>query len=135
MTEEDRNDPAATRPYYRLLGFRSEPGEPAGRSRVVLHSRADLENSRGDVHGGVVASLLDAAMGVALRSALQAGEGIATVSMTVNYLEPGQGTLTGLGRVVRAGRSIASTEADIVDASGRKVAHAIGTMRVIAKRR
>lgn len=133
MSEPAFEDPAATRPFYRLLGFRAEPGQERGLSKVVLESRPELENSRGDVHGGVVASLLDAAMGVALRSALD-GEGIATVSMTINYLEPGQGVLIGTGHAVRVGRSIASTEAEVTDNSGRKVAHAIGTMRVIAKR-
>lgn len=132
--DADRDDPAASRPYYRLLGFRVEAGQEPGCSRLVLESRPELGNSRGDVHGGVVASLLDAAMGIALRSALRAGEGIATVSLTVNYLEPGQGTLIAAGRVVRAGRTVASTEAEVADAAGRKVAHAVGTMRVIAKR-
>jgi len=126
-------DPAATRPYYRLLGLRVESGEPAGRSRLHLDSRSDLENSRGDVHGGVVASLLDAAMGVAVRSACKAGEGAATVSLTVNYIEPGRGTLIATARVVRAGRTLASAEATVVDTSGRVVAHAVGTMRIIAR--
>jgi len=126
-------DPALARPYYRLLGLRSEPGEPAGRSKIRLDSRHDLENSRGDVHGGVIASLLDAAVAVAVRSAFTEGEGATTVSLTVNYVEPGRGTLTAAGHVIRAGRSIASAEATVTDAAGRIVAHAVATMRV-AKR-
>ena len=127
-------DPAATRPYYRLLGVRVESGEAAGSARLRLDSRSELENSRGDVHGGVVASLLDAAMGVAVRSACKAGEGATTVSLTVNYIGPGRGTLLATGRVVRAGRTLASAEATVVDASGHVVAHAVGTMRIVARR-
>ena len=97
----------------------------------MIDSRADLENSRGDFHGGVVASLLDAAMGVAVRSAYPGGEGATTVSLTVNYLNPGRGQLIGLGHVVRAGNSLASAEARVVDASGQVVAHAVGTMRIL----
>ena len=126
------DDPSATRPYYRLLGLRAEAGEPAGGSKLVFESRTDLENSRGDVHGGVIASLLDAAMGVAVRSALKAGEGATTVSLTVNYLAPGRGTLVARGRVVRAGRTLASVEADVVDAAGNMAAHAVSTMRIVA---
>lgn len=124
-------DPAQTRPYYRLLGLCTEPGQPAGESKITLQSRPELENSRGDVHGGVVASLLDAAMGVAVRSAYPGGEGATTVSITVNYLEPGRGSLTATGRVVRPGQSLASAEASVVDAAGRRVAHAVSTMRIL----
>jgi len=135
MSEAGFQDPADARPYYRLLGLKVDAGVPAGQSRVRLESRADLENSRGDVHGGVVASMLDAAMGVAVRSTLQAGEGATTVSLTVNYLEPGRSKLIANARVVRTGRSLASAEAMVEDVSGRRVAHAVGTMRILAARK
>lgn len=133
--QQEFEDPAELRPYYKLIGFHAERGQPPGHARIVLTSRHDLENSRGDVHGGVVASILDAAMGVAVRSKLGRGDGIATVSMTVNYLEPGRGALVATGRAVRVGRTVASTEGEVVDESGRKVAHAVGTMRVILAKR
>jgi uncharacterized protein (TIGR00369 family) len=131
---EGAADPAAARPYYRLLGLRAEAGVPTGQSKLLLDSRSELENSRGDVHGGVIASLLDAAMGVAVRSSLKAGEGATTVSLTVNYVAPGRGALTARGRVVRAGRTLASVEADVSDAAGQVVAHGVGTVRIIAAR-
>jgi len=124
-------DPAASRPFYRLLGLEAEAGQPAGCSSIRLNSRPELENSRGEVHGGVVASMLDAAMGVAVRSLLTTGEGATTVSLTVNYLEPGRATLIAQGRVVRSGRTLASAEATVKDVSGRAVAHAVGTLRII----
>lgn len=125
------NDPADARPYYRLLGLQTEPGTPSGHARIRLDSRPELSNARGDVHGGVVASLLDAAMGVAARSAYQEGEGATTVSITVNYLEPGRGTLVATARVMRAGQSLASVEAEVVDVSARCVAHGVATMRIL----
>jgi uncharacterized protein (TIGR00369 family) len=128
------DDPADSRPYYRLLGFRTDKHEVSGRSRLHLDGREELQNSRGDIHGGVVASLLDAAMGVAVRSGLMAGEGASTVSLTVNYLLPARGPLVANGRVTRAGRTLASVEADAQDSSGQIVAHAIGTLRIIARR-
>lgn len=131
---EGADDPAATRPYYRLLGLRAEAGEPAGQARLVLESRSELENSRGEVHGGVIASLLDAAMGVAARSALPPGYGTTSASLTVNYVAPGRGTLTARGRVVRQGRTLASAEATVTDASDAVVAHAVATLRIIARR-
>jgi uncharacterized protein (TIGR00369 family) len=131
---EGPDDPASTRPYYRLLGLRAEAGEPAGQSKLVLESRSELENSRGEVHGGVIASLLDAAMGVAVRSTLTVGDGASTVSLTVNYVAPGGGALTARGRIVQQGRTLASAEATVTDASGQVAAHAVGTMRILARR-
>jgi uncharacterized protein (TIGR00369 family) len=128
---EEREDPAATRPYYRLLGFRTETGEPAGQSKLVLQSREELENSRGEIHGGVIASLLDAAMGVAVRSTLVPLEGATTASLTVNYVAPGRSTLTARARVVRQGRTLASVEATVSDTSEQVVAHSIATMRIL----
>lgn len=126
-------DQTASRPYYRLLGLQVEAGTPAGHSSIRLESRAELENSRGDVHGGVVASMLDAAMGVAVRSLLVNGASVATASLTVNYLEPARAPLLAKGRVVRRGGTISSAEAVVEDGARRIVAHAIGTMRIIAR--
>ncbi len=130
--QEDNS--AESRPFYRLLGLRSEGGLPAGTSRMRLTGREEFQNSRGDIHGGVVAALLDATMGAALRSAFTAGESATTVSMTVNYLEPAREALIAEGRVIRAGRSLASVEATVTDKTGRTVAHSIGTLRIIARR-
>ena len=127
-------DQNAGRPFYRLLGLRSEEGLPRGTSRVHLTGREEFQNSRGDIHGGVVAAVVDAAMGAAMRSAYTAGEGATTVSLTVNYLEPAREALIAAGRVVRAGRSLASLEVTVTDTTGRTVAHAIGTLRVITRR-
>jgi len=127
MTEE------AQRPYYRFLGLRVVEAS-GGLSRVELASKPELENSRGDVHGGAIASLLDAAMGVAVRSACTAGEGATTISLTVNYAGVGRGTLVARGRTLRLGRSIATVEATVTDKDESLVAHAIGTMRIIAQK-
>ncbi|MEY4099841.1 MAG: hypothetical protein RL300_1012 [Pseudomonadota bacterium] len=130
---QDR-DPNEGRPFYQHLGLRFDEGLPAGTSRVHLVGREEFKNSRGDIHGGVVAAVVDAAMGAAMRSAYTAGEGTTTVSLTVNYLEPAREALMAEGRVMRAGRSLASVEVTVTDKAGRTVAHAIGTLRVIARR-
>ena len=128
------SDDAALRPYYRFLGLRVVDAV-AGDSRVDLPSKPDITNSRGDVHGGAIASLLDAAMGVAVRSACKDGEGATTVSLTVNYAGVGRGTLVARGRTLRLGRTIATAEATVTGEDGELVAHAIATMRIIAPKR
>jgi uncharacterized protein (TIGR00369 family) len=127
-------DPAATRPYYRLLGIRALGPDSLGRQVLELRSRPELENSRGDVHGGVVASLLDAAIGVAVRAAYDPAPGATTASLTVNYVTPGRTRLVATGEVMRAGGSLASAQAHVVDQSGQLVAHAVGTIRILRPR-
>lgn len=46
------DDSTEGRPFYRLLGLRSEDGCPAGTSRLHLMGREEFQNSRGDIHGG-----------------------------------------------------------------------------------
>ena len=121
------------RPFYRFLGVRVVDSV-AGESHVELTSRPELTNSRGDIHGGAIAGLVDAAVSSAVRSACKAGEGTATVSLTVNYADPGRGTLVARGRALRVGRSIATVEAKVTDAENKLVAHAVATMRIIAPR-
>jgi uncharacterized protein (TIGR00369 family) len=128
------SDDDAVRPFYRFLGLEVKEGAAAGESRVDLAPRSDLANSRGDLHGGAIAGLVDAAVSIAVRSACNGGEGVATISLTINYAGPGRGTLMAHGRALRVGRSIATAEATVTDAQDNLVAHAIATMRVIAPR-
>ena len=124
-------DPGALRPYYRLLCIRLLEDAPDGEFRLQIEGRPELENSRGEIHGGVIASLLDAAIGVAVRAAYTENQGATTVSLTINYVAPGRARLIASGQVLRAGGSLASAEAKVVDGTGQLVAHAVGTMRIL----
>jgi len=127
-------DPAATRPYYRLLGIKALGQDENGNYPLELASQPKFENSRGEIHGGVVASLLDAAIGVAVRASYPFKTGATTASITVNYVSPGRVKLIATGHVLRAGGSLASAEAKVVDDSGQLVAHAVGTMKILKPR-
>ncbi|HEY4249677.1 MAG TPA: PaaI family thioesterase [Roseomonas sp.] len=118
------------RPFYRLIGLQVVEAKD-GTALVTLEATPDVANSRGEVHGGALATMLDAALVNAARSTLPEGTMAATVNLSVNYLSPGAGTLTARGRVVRRGRSLVAAEAIIEDVDGQAVAQAIGTLRVI----
>ena len=127
-TETGRN-----RPYYDLIGLRQ--GEAAdGRAEVSLPDDPRLGNSRGDVHGGAIFGLLDAACAAAARSSLPPGSGCATVSLTASFLSPGRGALVAHGIVLRTGGRIVNVEAEARDAEGTLVAKAHGTMAVLRPR-
>jgi uncharacterized protein (TIGR00369 family) len=60
------------------------------------------------IHGGVAATLVDTAGGIAQRTVLEdpVGGGVATVNLNVNYLRRAGGDLTATADVVRAGGTI-----------------------------
>lgn len=116
-----------------MMGFAVEEAKD-GRSRIVMPHRLEMENRKGDAHGGVVAALLDVAMTNAVRGAVENIHGLATVSATFNYLAPARGTLIGLGKVIKIGGAIAVASADIVDESGAVVAHGTGNIRIIRRK-
>ena len=71
-------------------------------------------------------------MGPALVATLPAGQFAATLEMKVSYFAPAQvGPLWGRGRVVRAGRTIAFVEADLLDDADRLIARSSATVRIV----
>ena len=117
-------------PYYEYLGLQLDAiGE--GRSTVRLPFQPHLGNSRGEVHGGAAASLADAAMSQAVRSTLELGAKVATISFSLNYLAPAHGDLVCNGAVVKGGRSIAFAEAEVIDERGAAVCRATATYRLM----
>jgi uncharacterized protein (TIGR00369 family) len=114
-------------PVYRLLHMRVVHAA-GGRSRVELAVGEDHKNLYGTVHGGMLATLMDSACGVALGTRLQPGETMVTLDLRVNYLLPVRsGPLTAEGEIVHRGRNTGVAEASILDQAGRLVARGMST--------
>mgnify|MGYP000261683130 FL=1 len=100
------------------------------RGRVVLSIPFDdkLTNSDGGtIHGGVAATLIDTAGGVAQRTAFEdplAG-GVATVNLNANYLRPATGDLTAEATVVRSGGSIGVSDMSVTGAADGEPAEVV----------
>jgi uncharacterized protein (TIGR00369 family) len=110
--------------------------EEVDRGRVVFSLVADElhENPMGTMHGGVIATLVDTAMGCALVSTLGADEGFTTLELKTNFLRAittDTGRVTAVGQVVHAGSKIAMTEAHVYDAEGVLRAHATSTCSIM----
>lgn len=91
-------------------------------------------NSRGFLHGGVIAALSDNAMGLSCGKSLHSAEGLVTISLNVDYVgtaRTGQ-WLQIEPRVLRTGRSMAFADA-VVTANGQIVARASATFRVLGQ--
>jgi acyl-coenzyme A thioesterase PaaI-like protein len=85
-----------------------------GRVAFVCEAQASFANPMGTVHGGIVATLLDSALGCAVQTTLDAGE------------------LRAEATVVHAGRRQATAEARLTDRAGRVLATATTTCLVLS---
>ena len=115
------------------MGFREHVAlqvEPQadGTSTVVVEAGEDHLNPHGSVHGGVLATMIDVAMGTAVSTT--GGESPVTVSLAVTYLEPGRpGRLEARAQVRKTGKRLMVVEAEVVQ-DGDVVADALGTFSV-----
>ena len=116
-------------PFNRLLGIRGESAEK-GKCVLALPVRAEFvgDPRRPALHGGVISALIDTAGGLAAWSALDEGETVSTVDLTVDYLEPGRlaGELRAAAELLRKGNRVCHvrvrvTQDDTLVAEGRGV--------------
>jgi uncharacterized protein (TIGR00369 family) len=87
-------------------------------------------NPLGTVHGGWFATLLDSAVGCAVHSTLPAGKGFTTLELKVNMVRPLNDQVPLVraeGKVIHAGRQVATAEGRIVGPDGKLYAHATTT--------
>lgn len=88
------------------------------------------------MHGGIAATLVDTAGGVALRPHLEnpLGGGVATINLNVNYLRRAAGDLTARAEVVRTGGTVGisrvTVESDTPDGETQPVAVGQGAYRL-----
>ena len=89
-------------------------------------------NAHGSVHGGAIATLVDTAMGAAVRREDTDDAAPVTIEMKVTYLESAQpGRLRAEASVRRRGKRIIIAEVDVTADDGTAVAHGIGTFTSI----
>ncbi len=102
-----------------------------GSATVRFEAREEHLNPAGTLHGGVVATLVDTAMGAAVRSTTGEGEVPATSQLTVTYLRPGTpGPLTVTAQVRTRGEHLTVCEAD-VEQDGKSLVHAVATFALL----
>lgn len=97
-----------------LTAVDAQPGE------VELHVpwRQETESSHDGhfVHGGILAALIDTAAALAIRTIID--RSVRTLDMRVDYHAAARGALSVRGKVIKAGRTIATSEAWVYNADG-----------------
>lgn len=85
-----------------------------GRAEIHLPHWSGVEQQHGYVHGGVVGMIADSAAGYAAMTTVPASASVLTVEYKMNLMAPADGDkLIARGRVVRAGRTLVVTQAEV----------------------
>jgi uncharacterized protein (TIGR00369 family) len=120
-------------PLAMVLGFRAVEAE---QGRVVFEATPDesVYNVLGAVHGGLVCAMADTVTALAVRTTLEAGVSYTSIDLNVSYTRPvtrDSGTLRAVGTVVKPGRRVAFSRAEILDGAGKLVATATASCLII----
>ncbi|MBM4277362.1 MAG: PaaI family thioesterase [Deltaproteobacteria bacterium] len=118
-------------PYFSLLSMEIK-NLRWGTSLLEIQLEEKHLQPFGNVHGGVMASVVDAATFWATFPQVENGLGLTTVEIKVNYLAPVQkGKLKAEGRCIKMGKTLALGEAFVKDEEGKLIAHGTSTMMVL----
>lgn len=115
-------------PFQQNLGLKAhhlDLDEP--RIDLLLPYRSSNARQAGSeqIHGGVLASLIDIAGDYVL--AVHLGFFVPTINLHTDYLRPAFGTVRALATIVRCGRTIGVADIGVFDANGKLVATGRGT--------
>ena len=122
----DIHPPAADLVGFRMLSY----GE--GEARFEMEAGRRHHNPMGTVHGGILCTLADSAMGMAFASTLGEGESFTSLEVKINFLRPVfDGKLFAEGKVVHRGRTMGLVECDVTTEDGKLVARAVSTCSVL----
>jgi uncharacterized protein (TIGR00369 family) len=117
-------------PYFRLLSMEIKSLEWGKSHLEILVEKKHLQPF-GMAHGGVYASLIDAAAFWAVYTQIEAGSEITTVELKVNYLAPAsEGHFIAKGKSIKVGERICLGETLIENEEGRLLAHGTATMMI-----
>jgi uncharacterized protein (TIGR00369 family) len=120
-------------PIQQALDFRILQVE-RGRTIFAGIPKFEYYNPLGSVHGGYIAALLDSCMACAVHSTLEAGFSYATVEIKINYVRAvtsETGEVRAEGKVINAGKRIATAEGRLVDSAGKLYAHGTTTCLIL----
>lgn len=111
-------------PFVSYIGLRVE--ELSDKISVVSLTIDNKHKQRlGFVHGGVIATMVDVAMGSLVIAAT--GKPAVSVEINVNYLlSASDGTIKAIARLKRLGKRLHYAEADVIDDKGNILSTATG---------
>jgi uncharacterized protein (TIGR00369 family) len=131
VTRKQVQDFVDTLPFNSLLGVRCT-GVYRDGVRLECRLREELKNALGTLHGGVYASLADAAVGISIVAHFEFKRKCTTVEMKLNYFLPiSGGKLTARCRLLRIGTSLAVGSVDLYNSKRELAGAALITYKLL----
>ena len=122
-------------PFHRFLGIELvDMSKEDGTVTLSLTAREEFSRSdeRVELHGGIIASLIDIAGDYAI--ALQLGQGVPTINLHVDYLRLARGKQAfAKAKTIRCGRSIGTVDIEVTDENATLFAIGRGTYSTAVK--
>lgn len=118
-------------PFGRMLGFEVIEWED-GFCRMTMTVRPEHLNRSGVLHGGIVAALLDSAIGYAATWCRKPGHvrWVVSISLTTHFTgQAREGVLTTVARRRGGGRKIVMASAEVLDKQGSLIGFGDGVVR------
>jgi uncharacterized protein (TIGR00369 family) len=122
-------------PYFSLISMKIRD-VGIGYSILEIEVAEKHLHPMGQVHGGVFASIVDAATFWAVFSAVEdQNAGATSIDLKLNYLAPASsGKLVAKGRQIRLGKTLGYAEAEVTNESGKLLAHGTSTLMILRGR-
>jgi uncharacterized protein (TIGR00369 family) len=125
-------DPKLNIPFNDLLGIRVTRTHRDGVT-VQCDIQPELRNSHGVLHGGVTATLVDVAVGMAAVHHFGGKRTLTTVELKVNYFLPiSEGRVTARARLLRLGSSLVVGSVEVKDHKRRLAAFGTATYKILS---
>ena len=139
MTMNSTDIPEGFEPHFRKSPF-TDPWEPLYSKRtdkaviIGLRLAKPHTNARGNIHGGLIASLADNAMGYSCSQAMDWTASLATITLAVDFIGTAQvgQWLAVESDVIKTGRTICFAQS-LINADDNVIARASATFRVVPK--
>lgn len=131
LTIRELRNVAENMPFNKLIGVRVLRRHADGVT-IECAMRDELRNTAGVLHGGVTATLADAAVGIALASHFGGRRACTTTDLKINYLSAvADGKITARSHLLRIGRHLCVARVDLTDSRGKLIAVAIVTYMLL----
>ena len=134
LTAREIRDYLPNMPFNSLVGLKLRRVHSDGVT-IECPVRTELYNSAGVVHGGVAATLVDAAVGISLNRELGGSRPITTIELKINYFRPvSSGVIYARAHLIRVGSSICVGRVDLTDSSRKLIGAAMVTYMILPHR-
>jgi len=119
--------------FNKLLGMRLVAVHKDGVT-IEVEVRPEMMNGAGVLHGGVTATMADAAAGIATNRQV-GGRPITTVELKINYFRPvTKGHVRARAHLIRVGSTLVISRVDLTDSDKKLIGTALVTYMILGAR-